>query len=396
MIHFKHYKDSVTLLMYQKGNFMIIVAVVVIALLGGYALMKKGPAPAPAPVPVAETGPIKIGASLPLSGEAASYGDFTKAGIELAVKEVNDAGGVNGRKIEMAYEDDKCDSSGANAFNKLVNVDKVDAIIGPVCSAAAGPGVPVAQTGKTPTIIWASAPGLTKAGDYIFRTYPSDSFQGKYAAEYVFNTLGKKNVAVLYVKNDWGQGLHDVFTKTFTALGGKIVYEEGVAQDSTDMRTVITKAKAAKSDLIYYPMYPAGAVAGLKQMKALGVKVPVMGGDAFDTTEVTSVPEAEGVLLTFGKLNNPDEFKAKVKSVTGKEAGLFTPIGYDAVKILAFVMSEVGTDKEKVKDRLKTLSYTQGISLPKIEFDADRDLSSAEIEMRVIHNKKTETYTHTQ
>src|SRR3990167_6450865 len=110
-------------------------------------------------VPTSTTGPIKIGASVPLTGEAASYGEITKAGIDLAVKEVNDAGGIDGRMIEIIYEDDKCDTTGSNVFNKLVNIDKVDAIIGPVCSSAAGPGVPIAQSGKVPTIIWASAPG---------------------------------------------------------------------------------------------------------------------------------------------------------------------------------------------------------------------------------------------
>ena len=343
-------------------------------------------------VPTSTTGPIKIGASVPLTGEAASYGEITKAGIDLAVKEINDAGGVNGRMIEVVFEDDKCASEGSNVFNKLVNIDKVDAIVGPVCSAAAGPGIPIAQNGQTPTIIWASAPGLTKTGDYIFRTYPSDSFQGKFGAEFAFNTLKKKNVAVVYVKNDWGQGLRDTFTKVFTELGGKIVFDEGVPQDSTDLRTVITKMKATNPDMIYYPMYPASAIAGLKQMKALGIKAQVMGGDSFDTTEVTGISEANDIIITFGKLNNPDEFKARVKSVTGKDAGLFTPLGYDAIKILASVMKSVGTDKMKVRDELKKLSYTEGVSLSKIEFDADRDLASAEVEMRIIKNGKTEPY----
>src|SRR3989344_5711994 len=160
-------------------NKLVWIAVLILVVIGLVILSgKSGPT---------ETGPIRIGASLPLTGEAASYGEITKSGIDLAVKEVNDAGGIDGRMIEIIYEDDKCDTTGSNVFNKLVNIDKVDAIIGPVCSSAAGPGVPIAQSGKVPTIIWASAPGLTKAGDYIFRTYPSDSFQGKYAAEYAFN-----------------------------------------------------------------------------------------------------------------------------------------------------------------------------------------------------------------
>lgn len=339
-----------------------------------------------------QTGPIKIGASLPLSGEVASYGEIAKIGIDLAVKEINDEGGIDGRLVEVIYEDDKCDKAGSDTFNKLVNVDRVDAIVGPVCSASASPGVPIAQKAGVPTIIWASAPGITKAGDYIFRTYPSDTFQGKYAAEYAYNVLGKRNVAVVNIKNDWGEGLKDVFTKTFTSLGGKVVYTESILQDTTDLRTVLAKVKNSNPDMLYFPVYPTSATSGLKQMKSLGMNMTIMSGDAFDTTEVTSVPESSGVLFTFGKLNNSDEFKAKIKNMSGKESGIFTPVAYDSVKILASIMKEVGTDKVKMKEKLKSLSYTEGVSLPKIEFDADRDLSSAQTEMRVIKNGKSEPY----
>ena len=146
--------------------------------------------------------PIKLGVSLPFTGEAASYGQGIVGGIELAVSEVNAAGGVNGRKLVLVKEDDKCASKeGVSAMTKLVSVDKVDAVIGPLCSAAGGASLPVAQASKTPTIFWASAPKLPKTGDYVFRTYPSDSFQGKYAAELLYNKLGKKKVAVVYVQN---------------------------------------------------------------------------------------------------------------------------------------------------------------------------------------------------
>ena len=149
--------------------------------------------------------PIKIGLVAPMTGEAASYGEAAFGGATLAVKEINDAGGIKGRKIELVVEDDRCSSAGANAISKLVSIDNVTAFIGPVCSASAGPGLPIAQNDKTPVIIiGASAPALTKIGDYIFRNYPSDTFQGKFAAEFVYNTLGKKKTAVIFVKNDWG------------------------------------------------------------------------------------------------------------------------------------------------------------------------------------------------
>lgn len=331
-----------------------------------------------------ETGPIRIGASLPLSGEVASFGEFTKAGIDLALKEINDAGGINGRMLEVVYEDDRCSEAGSTVFNKLVNIDNVDAIIGPVCSPAAGPGIPIAEKAKVPTIIWASAPGLAGLGDYIFRTYPSDAFQGKVGAEYVYNELGKRNVAVLYTKNDWGQGITDVFSKRFTELGGTIVAVESASQETTDLRTQLTKLRDANPDLIYLPLFTASATGAVKQAKDLGITVPFFGGDVLQVNEFLAVPESEGVMYTFGKLNEPEAFKARVLEVTGKESNVFSGLGYDSLKIMAKIMSEVGTDPEKVKKELEKLQYTEGVSLPLISFDEEGDLATAEVEVRVI------------
>ncbi len=334
-----------------------------------------------------ETGPIKIGVSLPLTGEAASYGEGGMGGLQLALKEINETRGADARKIELIIEDDQCDSTGSTVFNKLVNVDKVVAIIGPLCSAAAGPAIPVAQNAGIPTIIWASAPNLTQTGDFIFRTYPSDSFQGIFSAEHIKNTLGKSKVAIVYVKNDWGQGLHDVFVKKFTELGGTIVFDEGVAQDTKDLKTIMSKVKAANPDLVYYPMYPAGAIAGLKQAKTIGLNVPFFSGDAFDTNEVL-VPESEGVQYSIFKVNNPDEFTAKVKELTGgKTTNLMTPLTYDGLKILVSIIDKVGTDNKAIQAELAKLSY-KGVSLPLIELGADRELKAADFVIKEIKGGK--------
>ena len=160
---------------------------------------------------------IKIGYIGPLTGEVASIGDPGLAGAKLAIKEINDAGGLLGKKVELVSEDDKCSSDGINAMTKLVNVDKVVAITGPDCSASAGSALPVAQNAKVPTILrWASAAKLTGVGNFIFRIYPSDAFQSKYAAGYIYSKLAKKNAAVIYVKNDWGQGMRDGFVEAFS------------------------------------------------------------------------------------------------------------------------------------------------------------------------------------
>lgn len=333
---------------------------------------------------------IKIGVSLPLTGEAASFGQGGLSGIETAVKEINEAGGINGRKLEVIIEDDQCTSEGGiRTFTKLVNIDQVDMIIGPACSAAAGSGIPVAEESKTPTIIWGSAPGLTQNNDYIFRTYPSDTFQGKFAAEYMINKLKKEKVAVIYVQNDWGQGIKDVFVSNFQKLGGSISFDEGIPQDAIDLKTILIKAKETNPDAIYFPVYPSIGIIGLKQMKELGFNVSVLGGDSFATDEIIKSGVAEGVMFTIGIIRNPDDFQQKVMAVSDNHIiNAVTPLAYDAIKISARVIGEVGTDKEKIRNALASLSYQEAISLPSIEFDNEGDLKEAEFEVKVIRNNK--------
>lgn len=341
-----------------------------------------------------QTGPIKIGASLPLTGEAGSLGQQVKNGIDLAAKQINDAGGINGRPIEVVFEDDKCSKDGASTFTKLTTIDHVTAILGPVCSAAAGPGVPIAQQAKVPTIIWGSAPGLTLAGDYIFRTYPSDAMQGSYAADWVYTTLGKKKVAILNTNNEWGKGLMGAFKQKFTELGGTIVATESVDQAASDMRTQLIKIKSANPELIYIPLYPSNAAAMVKQAKALGIKAPILGGDALEAKEFLSVPEAEGALISEARFGEPSpQFVADIKAVTGADAGFYTTLGYDALYILSEVMQKVGTDKKAIRDALVSVDYKTGVSLPEIAFNKDREQKYGDFWIKVVKNQETIPYT---
>jgi len=327
---------------------------------------------------------IKLGVILPLTGEAASYGNAGRSGVDLAIKEVNDAGGINGRMLEAIYEDDACTKQSVSAIQSLMDVKSVDAILGFVCSSAAGPAVPVAQENKMPVvIIAASAPALT-AGDYIFRIYPSDSLQGKYQAEYLYNDLGKRKVAIVYVKNDWGQGLHDVFVQRFEELGGKVVADESVLQDQTDMRTVIMKVKASDPDAIVAPLYVVTGLAFVKQAKDAGIDVPMIGGDSFGTPDFYSKPEADGMMFTTANIATPDDFKKTIED-RGGTMNIITPLGYDAVKIYAQVMREAGTEKSAVKDALSKGAFS-GISSPTISFDSNGDLNSAVFEVKTINN----------
>ncbi len=371
----------------NKPKTIIWLIIVLIVIVGGYFLI-KGNQPT-------STEPIKIGLSTPLTGEGASFGEAMLGGAQLAVKEINDAGGILGRQVELVVEDDKCNSTGASVFQKLIEIDKVVAITGPICSAAAGPGVPIAQKAGIPVVLnGASAPGLTKVGDYIFRDYFSDAFQGKFAAEYFFNTLKKNKAAVIYVKNDWGQGIKEVFVNRFKEIGGQVVFEEGVVQDMKDFRTLLVKAKAANPDSFYLPIYPANAAGALKQIVELGIKLPVLGGDAFGAEEVFRIKEAQGVLYVEIKTTAPEDFLAKVKSVTGKTPLSFTPFAYDAVKIVAEAIRQAGsTDGKAIRDKLATMVYKDSVATPTIEFDSNRELKSPDYNVMIINNGQAEKYT---
>lgn len=358
----------------------IIVLILVIWL--GYSALNKN---------VQNDGSIKIGVLAPLSGEAASWGENLLAGAELAKKEINDAGGIDGRMIEFVVEDDQCDSTaGVSAINKLINIDNVDVVAGPLCSSVGAPVIPIMEGKKIPAIFWASAPELTALGDYTFRVYPSDSFQGKFGAEYVYNDLGKKKVAIIYVNNDWGKGLNDSFTKRIQELGGEVVSSESVNQDSTDMRTLISKVKTSGADVLYFIVYPGNAVAGLKQIKDLSLNIPIIGADSLSGEEVLKSAGAEGVMFTVGKFNNPEEFIQKVKALPGKEnleVSVGAPIGYDAIKAFAAVMKTSGTDKEKIQKALVSLEM-DGMSTPIISFDEVGDLKTTQTNVMIIHGGK--------
>lgn len=365
---------------------IIALAVVLIVIIGGYFYFKSPSQPA-------ETGPIKIGLSSPMSGEAASYGEGFYGGAALAVKEINDAGGINGRKIELVVEDDKCaPESGVSAMTKLTSIDKVVAVVGPMCSAAAGASVSIAQSAGIPTLITASAPGLTKAGNYIFRNYPSDSYQGKFSAEFVYNKLGKKKAAIIYVKNDWGQGINDTFVSRFKELGGQIVSDEGILQTATDLRTQIAKAKAANPDVLLLPIYPQNAMAGLKQIKNAALNVPIIAGDAFMDDSLLKLPEATGIILAMSKTNNPTDFQDKVKQMSGKTPNGFTPYAYDAVKTLAQVIEKVGTDPKAIISELSKTSFKGSIAVPVVEFGVDRELKTVAFDVKVIKDGKAVEY----
>ncbi|VVC04561.1 Periplasmic binding protein [Candidatus Burarchaeum australiense] len=346
--------------------------------------------------PAAETGPITIGFIGPLTGDAVSIGESTKASVELAVADVNSAGGINGRELKVIYEDGTCGAEGASkAGNKLINIDKVPVIIGGSCSSETLAVAPLAEAAKVVLFSDCSSnPGVRDAGDYVFRDYPSDDYQGKFAGEFAYKDLGSRKVAIVSCLSEWCMGMRDKFKEEYTALGGQVVADESFEVASSDLRTQLTKAKEAKPDLLYFVAYTPATIPGLKQAKELGLAVTIMGGDVWDDPQIYNETgqASEGIYFTKGYAPLTDAYKAAMTAKLGKEQiTICAPQAYDAVHIVADVMKKVGTDPTAIKNELYNVQGYQGVSGP-ISFDEKGDLKDAAMQVMVVSGGKAVPY----
>lgn len=371
----------------KKSLWVVGIVIVIILVIVGFASMKK---------PV-ETGPIKIGFVAPLTGDAGGIGQNMKMAAELAVSEINSAGGINGRMIALIAEDGKCDGKEAvTAVTKLINIDKVGMIVGGACSSETVSTAPIAEKAQVVMLSpLSSNPSITTAGDYIFRDYASDSFQGVKAAEFAVNTLKSKNIAILSCMSDWCQGIQQVFKDKAVALGANVLVEEKYDDKNTnDLKTQLTKIKAVNPDLVYFVGYTDGTIIGLKQAKELGLNVKFLGGDAWNDPKIIAGAGAasEGIIYLV-----PTSVKSPVFEITflsivgGKEITIGSREAYDAVKILAQVMERVGTDSTDIKNALYKVQNYQGVS-GNISFDKNGDLVSASYDIKIVKDGKSVNY----
>jgi len=334
----------------------IIVAIIVIVVVGFYKSPKET---------------IKIGVMSPLSGEASQWGIPPKEGIQLALEMVK--GKVDNKVIEVIYEDTQCDpAKGVNAVQKLINVDKVDAIIGAVCSSVTLAIAPIVEENKVVLISPASTnPKISEAGDYIFRVVPSDVLRGEIFADYIKNDVGLNKVAILYINNEGGVGNRDSFKKRFEELGGKVVVAESYEQGAREVRTQLIKIKDQNPQAIIVVSYPADSVVVLKQAKELGLSLPL-----YFQTEALEDPSviqgageaAEGVvyILPAEPLGREvEEFRRAFKEKFNKEPALYAAEGFDAFNLIIKAIKDCKTEADLsscIKDKLYTIKNYQGAS----------------------------------
>ncbi|PUB10947.1 amino acid/amide ABC transporter substrate-binding protein (HAAT family) [Paenisporosarcina sp. OV554] len=324
---------------------------------------------------------IKIGANLELSGGVASFGSSISKGIDLAVEEINKDGGVDGKDIEIIKVDNKSEGSEAtSAAIRLTSKDKVTAIIGAATSGNTVAQAQIANDNKTILLTPSgTSPNVTvnedgSVNEFAFRTSFIDPFQGTVAANFAANELKIKNVAIYAdSSSDYAKGLAKSFKETFEAAGGKIVATEAYVTKDTDFRSTLTRIKSAKPDFIFIPGYYEEVGLIVKQAREMGIDVPLMGADGWDSPKLVELAGAEALNNTFitnhYSSEDPDEkIQTFVKNFSDKYDGAspdaFNALGYDSVYLLADAIERAGDlDTTKIKDALaetKDLALVSG------------------------------------
>ncbi|MBT3405754.1 ABC transporter substrate-binding protein [Candidatus Woesearchaeota archaeon] len=321
---------------------------------------------------------IKIGFIGPLTGGASMWGTNAREGVLLAAEEINAEGGVHGRPIELIFEDSKAEPKEAtNAMNKLVNVDKVQAIVGAIASSCTLAIAPMAEVSKVVLLSPGSSnPRVSEAGEYVFRDWPSDALQGVKLADYAYKTASYRTVAISYVNNDYGVGVKDAFTNSFEALGGKIVGVESHEQDATDQRSELSKLKATNPDALFFPGYPVDAAHGVKQAREMGWNVPVFGPEIFEDPSVIEIAgdSVEGVAYTRPLVETSSSFATAYENKFDREPGIVADNAYDALKLIVESMKLVGTSGEQIKNGLHVVGQNYRGASGTITFDSNGDI----------------------
>src|SRR4030066_1188939 len=235
---------------------------------------------------------IKIGEFGSLTGLTATFGINTDRGIQMAVEKINQEGGLLGKKFVITVEEDRGKpEEAATAIKKLINQDKVIAILGEVASSRSLAGAPICQTAKIPMITPSSTnPEVTKKGDYIFRVCFIDPFQGDVMARFTYNDLKIKKVAILRdIKNDYSFGLPNFFAEDYKKLGGQIVGDESYSEGDIDFRAQLTNLKSKKAEAIFVPGYYTEVGLLVRQARDLGIRIPIIVGDGWDSPKLIEI-----------------------------------------------------------------------------------------------------------
>ena len=299
---------------------------------------------------------LVIGEYGSLTGNDANFGQSTKNGVEVALDDLmaTSGGKIGGMAVRVVVEDDQGrPEEAATVVQKLVNQDRVIAVIGEVASSRSLAAGPICQGAGVPMISPSSTnPGVTEIGDYIFRMCFLDDFQGSVMARFAAENLGMKRAAVLKdVRNDYSVGLAQFFTQTFASLGGTVVVEQAYSAGDQDFRAQLTAIKAQNPEIIVVPGYYTEGGLIARQARELGLTQPLLGGDGWESQQLLSIggDALEGCYYSnHWSLDQPDaklqEFVTKYRSKYGSDPDAIGGLAYDAATVLFNALNRLATE----------------------------------------------------
>ncbi|MBN1207722.1 MAG: ABC transporter substrate-binding protein [Myxococcaceae bacterium] len=331
------------------------------------------PATPPAGTPTGEADTILLGVATSLTGGQATFGVSTRNGIEMALKEANEAGGVKGKKVAMrVYDNQGKPEEAAQAVTRLITQDKVVMVLGDVASSNSLAMAEKAQAAGVPMITPSSTnPSVTEKGEYIFRICFIDPFQGYVMAKFAREHLKVSKVAVLQDnKSAYSIGLTDVFTRKFTEMGGRITSTESYSQGDTDYRAQLTAIKKSQPEAIYVPGYYSEVGVIARQARELGLKVPLLGGDGWDSEKLY---ELGGSAIQGSYFSNhyspanPEEriqkFVADYKAAYGGVPDALAALAYDAARVAIEALKKApDTSGKALRDAIAQTKDFPGIA----------------------------------
>ena len=362
------------------------------SLLFAFACERKG-----GPGAGGQTGPIVVGYYGDLTGRTSNFGQSTKRGVEMAADEINKAGGINGRQITILSEDDEGrPEKAATVVTKLIDQDRVVALLGEVASGNTLAAAPKAQAAKVPMISPSSTnPAVTQVGDYISRVCFIDPFQGDVMAKFATNTLKAKKAAVMLDFNSpYSRGLTEFFEASFKKSGGEIVAEKSYTQGDRDYKGQLTAIRSKNPDVIYVPGYYGEVGVIAKQAKQLDIKAPLLGGDGWDSTQLWDLggDSLNGDFISnHYSVDDPSpaiqKFVADYKARNGEVPDALAALGYDAMKVLADAIKRAGTTEgPKLRDTIAATKDYSGLT-GKTTLNAQRDATKSAVIITVKDGK---------
>ena len=349
--------------------------------------------------PQSATGPLLIGFVGALTGAEAHFGLESQNGAQLAVEEVNAAGGIQGRPLVLrAYDSQSRPEEAASAMTRLVTQDRALFVVGENQSTNSLAMAPEAARGEVPMISPSSTnPRVTsEGGPYVFRVCFTDTFQGQLLARYARETLKAERVAILVdQKSDYAVGLAKVFATRFDALGGKVVSQEAYTRGDTDFRAQLTRAKAAQPEVLFIPGYYSDVGPMAKQARELGLRVPLLGGDGWDSggrlAEMAGDAVEGALYSTHFAPDNPgtrvQEFIVRYQARYGHPPDALGALGYDAARVgLEALRRSGGVGAAALREQISRTRDFEGIT-GRITIGADRNAVKPAILVKLVHGE---------